>query len=209
MYVLREVAILQGVLNSSVSMYTLYKFGTTLGLSKRASLLISGGISFTPLVYIGFIHFREKYYSYIYRKERQHVQDGWSPELHSVSGCYISPKSTYNPIHPSVVEWIKNSGERVVEVFAGNGENAKLIREQGVPVYAYDLVPCPQNSVEYGVAGTVENNDECGILLICTGISALPSVENFKGKYIIVGGYVGSKVGGMSIPKKTEVICSF
>lgn len=103
-------------------------------------------------------------------------------------GGPVTTKKNYTPLSPEVIEYIKEQNVKVIEMCAGDGQNAENLRSKGVEVDAFDI-KSSEGVVNYGLAGTVEDSSDYGILLLCSSFEGKKSIDKFNGNKVIVGGY--------------------
>lgn len=96
----------------------------------------------------------------------------------------------FTPLDDVIMEYIKDMKiNNILEMCAGDGSNAKIMRENGFNVLAYDLKTDKVNNVKYGVCGTLEHLYSDYLLFIASGICSNESIKNYKGKYVLLGGH--------------------
>jgi hypothetical protein len=96
----------------------------------------------------------------------------------------------YTPIDEVVIEYIRNLGiTRILEMCSGDGSNAKTLRRYHFQVEAFDLKTDKESGIKYGVSGTVEQAYSDHLLFLASGICSQKSVDNYKGKYVLLGGH--------------------
>lgn len=91
-----------------------------------------------------------------------------------------------------VIDFIVKSGYTVLEMGAGKGTNAQILRENNVCVHAYDVTSIP-GKVRYGLKGCPTHDDD-NILLMCGGFDGERAVETFSGNIVILGGKIRSRL---------------
>jgi len=110
----------------------------------------------------------------------------------------------FTPLDDVVIEYIKELNiKNILEMCAGDGSNAKIMRENGLNVLAYDLKTDKENSIQYGICGTLEHLYSDYLLFIASGICSEKSIENYSGNYVLLGGH-GNNI--VILEDKIEVV---
>lgn len=131
-------------------------------------------------------------YLYIIRRKKnfEYIKIARKNNIIPISDCIpITNKNvtTYSRLTNEIIEYIKSLNRPIIEMYAGSGEIAKQLREREIIVKSFDLFT--NDVVEYGVAGTLEDQYSDHILMILNGTSPEKSIDKYEGDIIILGGF--------------------
>lgn len=102
---------------------------------------------------------------------------------------YADGSHTYFKLSKDALDELTKHGP-LLEACAGGGKNSKLLRERGVDIISYDLYAHENNDIIEGMNGTFEHNYPDRTLCIFCGQNSIASILNYKGKKLIIGGYL-------------------
>jgi hypothetical protein len=107
--------------------------------------------------------------------------------------------NNYMPLSRDIIEYIKEEGLTILEVCAENGENMRILKNEGVDIESFDMNS--SDDISYGIRGSFEDpamqdlHSRCRTrtLLACPGMQVFDmekSISRFCGNKVILGAYV-------------------
>ncbi len=97
----------------------------------------------------------------------------------------------YTPLPDVLIDHIESKEWQILEMCGGNGYNAQKLKDKNIDNISFDIAP--NDTVKYGVSGTIEYKYPTRTLLLCSAMEATLSVREYQGGgggRVILGGYL-------------------
>lgn len=167
-------------------------------MDKKLSLLECGACFAIGYLACKFYENYSVQFAFNYNKDVNNIDDdekiictGYENDIKPMNYASNSYSPNYTPIPKEVINYIKENKWNIIEMCAGkDGFNNTLLKEADVDIISFDITTGSNENIKYGLAGTVEHNYSDRVLMICNGFECQKSVENYKGNYVIIGGYI-------------------